>query len=130
MNRLYLGVAQQLVEALLTSGTTVLHAAERRAIEMPRGSVDPHVTRPDRASRAESSPDVVGPYGGRQPVLRRIRERECILFVPPAEDRQDWPEDFLPRNAHRCIDIGEYSRFEPIASLELSRRGALPASEQ
>src|SRR5262249_56978349 len=89
----HFAVSQELVDPLFAAQAGVLQAAERRAIEMAGGAVDPDVAGFDRARGAERGLEVVGEDRGGQPILGRIGDRERLLLVLPLAHREHWAED-------------------------------------
>src|SRR5215813_13745545 len=65
VDRLHLGVAQKLVDPLLAAEAGVLQPAERRAVEVAGGAVDPDVARLDSLRGAERGLEIIGEDRGR-----------------------------------------------------------------
>src|SRR5829696_1339771 len=92
VNRLYLGVAQKLVDAFLAAKPGVLEAAERRAVEVTGRAIDPDVAGLHRARGAESGLQIIGEDRGGEAVFGRVSELERFRFVLPRKHREHRPE--------------------------------------
>src|SRR5579883_2630987 len=130
MDRLGLGVAQQLVNSLFASEAAILVAAERGAIEVAGGAVDPDIAGLDRTRGPECGLKIVGEDRRSETILGRVGERQRLLLVAPAEDGQHGPEDLLARDAHIWLHVGKDCRLEPIAPLEILAGWTLAAGHQ
>src|ERR1700704_6502868 len=130
MDGLGLRVAQQLIDAFFAPEPAVLVATERRAVEMTGRAVDPDIAGLNSARGPEGGVEIVGEDRGGQAVLGRIGECERFFLVAPAEHREHRPEDFLARDPHARLHVGEHRRLEPIAALEFRAGRTLAAGHQ
>src|SRR5262249_6725279 len=92
--------AQKLLDALFAPDAGLLVAAERRAEEMLRHLVDPHVARFDRGGGAVRGREIVGPDRAGEPVFDLVDLGQHLVLVAPFEHREHRPEDLLLADAH------------------------------
>src|SRR5215468_8121564 len=81
LDRLFLGVAQELRQAALLADAGILEAAVGRALEVIADAVDPDHAGLHAARGLERPLDVVGPHRRRQSVLDRVGELDGGFLV-------------------------------------------------
>src|SRR3954471_16257232 len=94
---------------------------------MRRCAVDPYVTRLDARCETMRTIEVVRPDRARQADVERIDAIEHVVFVRPAQDADDRPEDLFARDAHVVGDVGENRRLDEETLRELWIRRPLAA---
>src|SRR5215470_16457021 len=92
--------AQELLDALLAPDAGLLVAAERRAEEMLRHLVDPHVSRFDRRRGAVGRGEIIGPDRAGEPVFHLIDLGEHLVLVAPLEHREHRTKNLFLADAH------------------------------
>src|SRR5580698_8584257 len=91
----------------LASGAGGLGAAERLAQIAHVLAVDEAHTRLDGGSDAMSPAEILAPDIARKPVLDVIRLDDCVGLVLERDQAGHGAEDFLLRNAHAIVHVGE-----------------------
>ena len=79
--------------------------------------VEPHRAGVGPLGEALHAADVAAPYAGSEAVRRTIGDPQRIRLVAKLDDAYHRPEDFLLRDPHLVLDIGEDSGTEEIAAV-------------
>src|ERR1051325_11295812 len=86
-------------KAALAADAALAHAAEGYAKVAQEPAVDPDGAAVDCGGDAVGSLQVARPEARREAVLRRVRERDGLLFAVERRDRDDRTEDLLLQDA-------------------------------
>src|SRR5207245_925408 len=118
-----LGARQELFDRLFAPDARLLVAAEGHADPMLRRAVDPDKTGFDLRRQPVRAIEIVGPDRAGQSNVERVDALEQIVFVGPAQDAHDRPEDLLAGDPHVVGDVGEHRRLdeEPVSELRIRR---------
>src|SRR3954470_22963980 len=92
-----------------------LVAAERHRRVHRLIAVDPDRAGPQRPSDPMRLADITGPDAAAEPEGRGIGTLDQLIGVLEGDRRDDGPEDFLLRDPHIVLDIGEHRRRHEIA---------------
>ena len=73
--------------------------------------------------------EIPGLDEGGEAIGRAVGDRDRLVLVAVADDRQDRPEDLLAGDGHPGLDIGEHGRPDIVAAVE-AFRPAEPAGDE
>src|SRR6202453_3023363 len=109
---LFLEIFADRRETAFTPDAGTLVAAEGRKVAYRPIGVDPDRAGLEALSHGEGGPDALGPHARGKPELRVVGDLDRLVLVVESDYGEDWPEDFLLRDAHLGFDPGEYRRLD------------------
>ena len=109
-------------EAVLTSDTAVLVAAERRVRAVAGGAVEPDEARAQPSCHRQRAVQRTRHHVSGQAVGAVVGDPDGVLLVLVGNDSEDGPEDLLLRDGHLVVDVSEKRWADPEALVELFRR--------
>src|SRR3984885_15117221 len=109
---LFLQIFADRGQAAFTSNAGTLIAAKGRKVARRPIGVDPDRTGLEALSHGERGPDALGPDARCKPVLRIVSDLDRLFLVVESDHREDRAEDFLLRDAHLGLDLGEDGRLD------------------
>src|SRR5580693_9780040 len=112
--------------ALAPNARTLIAAKGRKVARRPIG-VDPDRAGLEALSHGERSPDALGPHACRKAVPRVVGDLDRLFLVVERDHREDRAEDFLLRNAHLGLDLGEDGRLDEPSFSAFGTRGLTAA---
>src|ERR1700727_1603874 len=107
---LFLQVFADRCETALAPNAGALIAAEGGKVAYRPIGVDPDRAGLEALGHGEGSPDALGPHARCKPVLRIVSDLDRLFLVVESDHREDRAEDFLLRDAHLGLDLGEDGR--------------------
>src|SRR5262249_41172624 len=119
LDRLFFGVAQQLLQAAFLADAGILQAAIGRTLEVVADPIDPDAAGLHPARRVDRALDVLGPHRRREPIFERVGKLDDRVLVAPGEHGDYRPENLLARDLHLRMNVAEHRRLDPVATLEL-----------
>src|ERR1700722_4071480 len=109
---LFLQVFADRCETALAPNAGALIAAEGGKVAYRPIGVDPDRTGLEALSHGERGPDALGPDARCKPVLRIVSDLDRLFLVVESDHREDRAEDFLLRDAHLGLNLGEDGRLD------------------